>query len=84
MSEGRNLRIDRSMAASGDKDRPSIFAKELMTTASRGDSCPIPRQRPQHNIRRPGQFRSYRACIRSVREGFVESLARPGGNITVS
>jgi putative ABC transport system substrate-binding protein len=81
-SEGRNLRIDVRWAASGDKDRPSIFAKELMTLRPEvilSNTTPATAALHQETRTIPIVFAP---VSDPVREGFVESLARPGGNIT--
>ena len=81
-SEGRNLRIDVRWAASGDKDRASTFAKELMTLRPEvilSNTTPATAALHQETRAIPIVFVSVSDPIGS---GFVASVARPGGNIT--
>ena len=80
-TDGRNVRIDVRWAA-GDADRIRRYAAELVALAP--DVILAVGSPPSgHCSRRPAPCRSCscRSPIRSAR-GFVESLARPGGNTT--
>ena len=81
-TDGRNVRIDTRWAA-GDADRSRRYAAELVALApdvilasgslGRGGRC----------YRRPAPCRSCSCIVADpVGAGFVDSLARPGGNIT--
>ena len=76
-SEGRNLRIDVRWAASGDKDRPSIFAKELMTL--RPEVILSKYHASDRSITSGDQDNSdrIRACIRSGPRGLRRELGAP-------
>ena len=80
-TDGRNLRIDYRWAA-GDPDRHRIFAAELVALAPdvilAGSSPAVTAlQQLTHTV--PIVFVS---VVDPVGAGFVESLARPGGNAT--
>jgi putative ABC transport system substrate-binding protein len=81
-NEGRNLRIALRWAASGDIDRASKFAKELVAQQpdvilSNTTQSTAALYRETHSI--PIVFAP---VSDPIGEGFVQSLPRPGGNIT--
>ena len=80
-AEGRNLRIDYRWAA-GDADRMQVFAKELVTLqphAILARSTPVTAALLKQTLTIPIGFALF---FYPVGEHFVESLARPGGNVT--
>jgi putative ABC transport system substrate-binding protein len=80
-SEGRNLRIDLRWT-SGDFDRASIFAKELVALRPEvilSNTTPVTAALHQATKSIPIVFV---AVSDPIDAGFVESLPRPGGNIT--
>ena len=80
-AEGRNLRIDYRWAA-GDADRMQVFAKELVTLQPHvilARSTPVTAALLKQTRTIPIVF----ALVSDpVGEHFVDSLARPGGNVT--
>ena len=81
-NEGRNLRIALRWAASGDIDRASKFAKDLVAQQpdvilSNTTQSTVALYREAHTI--PIVFAP---VTDPIGEGFVQSLPRPGGNIT--
>jgi putative ABC transport system substrate-binding protein len=81
-SEGRNLRIDLRWAASGNAERASTLAKELVSLRPDvilSNTTPVTAALHQETKTIPIVFVP---VSDPISEGFVESLARPGGNIT--
>jgi putative tryptophan/tyrosine transport system substrate-binding protein len=81
-NEGRNLRIDLRWAASGNMDRASIQAKELVALRPEvilSNTTPSTVALHQQTKIIPIVFAP---VTDPVGEGFVQSLPRPGGNIT--
>ena len=80
-AEGRNLRIDYRWAA-GDAERMQVFAKELVALQPHvifARSTPVTAALLKETHTIPIVF----AVVSDpVGEHFVESLARPGGNVT--
>ena len=80
-AEGRNLRIEYRWAA-GDADRMQVFAKELVTLQPRvilARSTPVTAALLKQTRTIPIVFV---LVSDPVGEHFVDSLARPGGNVT--
>ncbi|MGA7583622.1 MAG: ABC transporter substrate-binding protein, partial [Pseudolabrys sp.] len=80
-AEGRNLRIEYRWAA-GDADRMQVFAKELVTLQPRvilARSTPVTAALLKQTRIIPIVFV---LVSDPVGEHFVDSLARPGGNVT--
>ena len=81
-NEGRNLRIDLRWAASGNMDRASIRAKELVALRPEvilSNTTPSTAALYQQTKIIPIVFAP---VTDPLGEGFVQSLPRPGGNIT--
>ena len=81
-SEGRNLRIDVRWAASGNAERASTLAKELVSLRPDvilSNTTPVTAALHRETKTIPIVFVP---VSDPISEGFVESLARPGGNIT--
>jgi putative tryptophan/tyrosine transport system substrate-binding protein len=81
-SEGRNLRIDVRWATSGNAERASTLAKELVSLRPDvilSNTTPVTAALHRETKTIPIVFVP---VSDPISEGFVESLARPGGNIT--